>query len=308
MLLLREHIMQPCKSPFCILYYAALLLVLSSVQFTCATVKPPSPFSRLCPRKITSESKWQTCAEQTLKTWNDGTAKVRSSNLAAMMETYAGIVDPNIVVRLEPVGTFVGLDMVAEYETIFASPTGPAMIIRPISYVLRRYVAHRPIAVATVDFLFSNMLNGNAANLTIEQWFRFNEYNRIASADFVLPRYTEFLQALQLDSMLSQDPSIPQSIVASVCNASAAFCSSPGLEHYADFASCAGFLSSIPFMNPLRTQANSVLCRLVHASLVAYAPQIHCSHIGPTGGGVCIDEPYSAYYTSSPFPPATFIS
>jgi hypothetical protein len=40
------------------------------------------------------------------------------------MAYYAGIVDPNIVVRLEPVGTFTGYEMVAEYLTMFAAPTG----------------------------------------------------------------------------------------------------------------------------------------------------------------------------------------
>ncbi|GLC52230.1 hypothetical protein PLESTB_000598100 [Pleodorina starrii] len=186
------------------------------------------------------------------------------------------------------------------------APRRPAQIIKPLSYTIRRYTASRPIAVATIDFLFMNVFTGTTANLTVEQWFRFDNYNRVAAADFTTDRYVEFTPALGVQAVFAANPNISASLLGGVCQAAATYCRTPSLQQYADVPTCLGFLSSVPFINPLRTQANSVMCRFLHSSLVRFAPEIHCPHIGPSGGGVCVDEPYSAFYTASPFPAGTF--
>lgn len=53
-----------------------------------------------------------------------------------------------------------------------------------------------------------------------------------------------------------------------------------------------------------RVNANTVACRFVHSAMLPLAPSVHCPHIGPSGGGACVDVPYAAYY--SVFPPNAF--
>lgn len=36
---------------------------------------------------------------------------------------------------------------------------------------------------------------------------------------------------------------------------------------------------------------NTLLCRMVHQNMVPLRPAVHCPHIGPSGGGYCIDTP-----------------
>ncbi|GLC52228.1 hypothetical protein PLESTB_000597700 [Pleodorina starrii] len=178
--------------------------------------------------------------------------------------------------------------------------------IKPQSYIIRRFTASRPIAVATVDYQYLNAVTGATTNLTFEQWFRFDSYSRITAADFTLDRFAESLPALGVEAVFAANLNITTLLQDRVCQAAATYCKTPSLQQYADVPTCMNFLSSVAFFNPLRIQSNTVLCRYLHYSLVGYAPEIHCPHLGPSGGGVCVDKPYSAYYTAPPFPAGTF--
>ncbi|KAJ7209274.1 hypothetical protein GGX14DRAFT_566458 [Mycena pura] len=41
---------------------------------------------------------------------------------------------------------------------------------------------------------------------------------------------------------------------------------------------------------------DNVCCRFIHLILAAIRPEVHCQHVGPTGGGKCIDIPYNQVY------------
>ncbi|KAI4159475.1 MAG: hypothetical protein LQ342_006554 [Letrouitia transgressa] len=40
----------------------------------------------------------------------------------------------------------------------------------------------------------------------------------------------------------------------------------------------------------LAKRRNTLLCRMVHQNMVPYRPDVHCSHVGKTGGGYCGDD------------------
>lgn len=35
-----------------------------------------------------------------------------------------------------------------------------------------------------------------------------------------------------------------------------------------------------------------MVCRIIHVRLVGVNPGLHCPHVGPSGGGKCVDVPY----------------
>lgn len=43
-------------------------------------------------------------------------------------------------------------------------------------------------------------------------------------------------------------------------------------------------------VNRLDVGRNTLLCRMVHQNMVPYRPDVHCSHVGKTGGGYCGDD------------------
>ncbi|GLC67338.1 hypothetical protein PLESTF_000544000 [Pleodorina starrii] len=228
------------------------------------------------------------------------------SSIPAATVLYTGIIDPNITLRVEPVGTFTGLEMVIEYSYMYANPTGPAYLVVPLSYAMRRFTASRPIAVATIDYVYLNAVTGTTTNLTFEQWFRFDNYSRIVAADFTIDRFAEYTSALGLDDVIAAVPSFPTLLKNIVCQAALNYCRLPPLQQYTDMQTCMDFLSTVPLVNTLRIQSNTVLCRYWHAALLAVAPAVHCPHVGVSGGGMCVDEPYSTYYSASPFAVGTF--
>lgn len=55
------------------------------------------------------------------------------------------------------------------------------------------------------------------------------------------------------------------------------------------------------------TGRNTLQCRMVHQTMVPLRPEVHCPHIGPSGGGYCDDTPSYAdtleakYFTNYKF-------
>ena len=52
---------------------------------------------------------------------------------------------------------------------------------------------------------------------------------------------------------------------------------------------------------------NTLLCRMVHQNMVPLRPGVHCAHVGPRGGGMCVDDKTyvqtveEGYFTNYPF-------
>ncbi|EPS38474.1 hypothetical protein H072_7764 [Dactylellina haptotyla CBS 200.50] len=56
--------------------------------------------------------------------------------------------------------------------------------------------------------------------------------------------------------------------------------------------SCFAQLTKKPFGTFNKLWADNVACRIVHLMLAAVDPDEHCMHVGPTGGGKCVDWAY----------------
>jgi hypothetical protein len=77
------------------------------------------------------------------------------------------------------------------------------------------------------------------------------------------------------------------------------------MPQYANMTACMGILSKVPIIRANGDlQSNCLLCRAVHSILLSYDPDLHCPHVGPTGGGACSDKLYGRYTTQ--FPEGTF--
>ncbi|KAI9029195.1 hypothetical protein DFJ74DRAFT_754741 [Hyaloraphidium curvatum] len=65
------------------------------------------------------------------------------------------------------------------------------------------------------------------------------------------------------------------------------------------FADCVAFMNSIPYGSFDRANSNTATCRALHALMTPYSPEVHCLHVGKTGGPKCIDFTYDSYYQES---------
>ena len=79
-------------------------------------------------------------------------------------------------------------------------------------------------------------------------------------------------------------------IAQGVCSTHSDHCKGPN-KQYQSADECMDFLTKqIRFGQAYEMGRNTLLCRSVHQNMVEFRPDVHCSHIGPTGGGKCGDD------------------
>lgn len=101
-------------------------------------------------------------------------------------------------------------------------------------------------------------------------------------------------------------------IAKSICHSHASYCKGSNVQ-YTDDTDCYNFLTKqIRVGQSFELGMNTLLCRNVHEIMVKYRPDVHCSHIGKTGGGMCddlvtyVDKVSEDYFTNSPWLPTIF--
>ena len=95
---------------------------------------------------------------------------------------------------------------------------------------------------------------------------------------------------LGANSTADAQQKITYPLAESICAIEAQYCNGT-LSQYNSSMACMDFLTTqVRFGKPYELGRNTLLCRMVHQNMVAYRPEVHCSHIGPTGGGYCIDD------------------
>ncbi|CAF3955393.1 unnamed protein product [Rotaria sp. Silwood1] len=89
--------------------------------------------------------------------------------------------------------------------------------------------------------------------------------------------------------------------INTICTVTQRFCTGT-LQQYSSFNDCQQFLrTQIPYGTYDRADQGNVICRFVHTYFVPLLPTVHCPHVGPTGGGVCIDKTIDFYYNQTNF-------
>ncbi|KAH7118393.1 hypothetical protein EDB81DRAFT_667687 [Dactylonectria macrodidyma] len=102
---------------------------------------------------------------------------------------------------------------------------------------------------------------------------------------------------------------LAHTLATGICQVHDKYCTGAG-KQYGDNAECMNFLTgSIRYGQDYELGRNTLLCRSVHQQMVQYRPEVHCPHIGPAGGGMCVDD--QTYEENAPekyFPNAPIVS
>jgi len=162
-----------------------------------------------------------------------------------------------------------------------------------------RFLWKGKFAFTSINYVTTNLATGVTSNGTqIGQW-RFDDDDKIIEIDNFQPYY-----AHQITESVG-DPTNPfyrAFIVDQVCSRHQLRCTGAN-QQYPSYAACSAYVSSLTFGTPWFNQWNSTTCRWWHSYLTALRPNIHCPHVGPTGGGVCVDYKPASLYT--PFFPGS---
>jgi len=198
----------------------------------------------------------------------------------------AGLFSPNVSGRITPVGAFTDLEGTVEYFYALAAGTGGA--VADVNFI--DLISEGTTVTSRVDIFFneSDISGHKEYNLTQTGFFHFDCEGRIMEYDLAILRLGDYADAATANHSL---------YIEFVCQAASLYCnvSSPYLA-YSNFQSCYQYLSSIPFGSWNNARSNTVVCRILHSILVPFRPQVHCPHVGPTGGHACVDSAYGDWY------------
>lgn len=126
-------------------------------------------------------------------------------------------------------------------------------------------------------------------NITQDGYWEFDKEGRIERFDLV----DRNLGLWMIESGVNNytDPAVRQQTIGEICQTHELFCNDEN-EQYNSTEACIEFLSSIDYGTPDQIWSNTTICRFIHVLLVPFRPEVHCPHIGPSGGGECVPVDY----------------
>ncbi|KAI5198617.1 hypothetical protein E4T39_06668 [Aureobasidium subglaciale] len=125
--------------------------------------------------------------------------------------------------------------------------------------------------------LAAKRANINASNFRYLQWQLNSTIATIAK-----------LQNLSTTTDLT--PLLHAKLANSICGTAMTFCNGTNLQ-YESQAACEDYLGKqTRFGEGWEWGMDTVACRMIHQNMVPLRPDVHCEHIGPSGGGMCVDD------------------
>lgn len=177
------------------------------------------------------------------------------------------------------------------------------------------FAANDYITAASTVITFTSTLLETEVPITIDTFIAWDDEGRVLQYDATFRWFNFLLDAFIAKAGERFGTSSPAETVAaltavlakSICQIHDNYCTGEN-QQYDDNASCLQFLTEgVRFGEDYELGRNTLLCRSIHQQMVQYRPDVHCSHIGLTGGGMCVDDQtyeqkvLQDYFTLAPF-------
>ncbi|KAK7190305.1 hypothetical protein DPSP01_006129 [Paraphaeosphaeria sporulosa] len=201
----------------------------------------------------------------------------------------------NVQGRVSDTRNFEGRELNTEYIFgLFVPSESVSIIGKPGPFEIIQFAANQNIASATTRVNFTFPSFGNITlPIVIGTWMTYNEAKEITQYDVVFKWFGNVLQLLL--STVDKDPVKAQAkgaiaLSKSVCASHTQFCTGKNIQYDSE-EECIRFMTKdIRFGQSFELGANTLLCRNVHQKMLPFRPDVHCPHIGKSGGGQCADD------------------
>ncbi|PYI07349.1 hypothetical protein BO78DRAFT_91510 [Aspergillus sclerotiicarbonarius CBS 121057] len=221
------------------------------------------------------------------------------TNIAHINPNDSSIFSDNVQGRVDVTRTFNNRDLNNEYIFgLFSQPTHPGIFGVPIAYNITQFAATQDTAASTTVITFNISTFDLVIPGVITAWLQFNSAGQVTQYDAVF-RWLDLLfnQILQAAGRKfhTSDATEIQSRVAglfarTICQTHEKYCVGKNRQYTSEDACYVFLTQQIRFGQPYEMGRNTLLCREVHDNMVRYNPDVHCAHIGPTGGDYCVDD------------------
>ncbi|KAJ7169211.1 hypothetical protein C8R43DRAFT_876433 [Mycena crocata] len=211
-----------------------------------------------------------------------------------------GLFNANATGRVTPVGSFTGFQDSIEYFFGLAPlPSGipPNGVFTDAT--LAEFTSGCAEVAASTVYLTASTINPNGsvgAFISILKeiaFWHFDQDGAVLYYDAWIPTPDPF--SIKLGWFDFSSTAATNATIQHVCGLQNETCIG-NTTVYDSVDDCVQTLTAKRFGRLDETWGDNVVCRSIHALLTKFRPEIHCPHVGPTGGGKCIDVDYNAAY------------
>ncbi|KAK4124424.1 hypothetical protein N657DRAFT_655665 [Parathielavia appendiculata] len=214
-----------------------------------------------------------------------------------------GLFSANPVGRVDPVGTFTDFEHSIEY--FFAlSPLPEANPVRAAitGYQITEFSSQCRNVAASIVYLYCSVVNPGSPDhgkplppLKQVAFWRFNKCGAVKKYDAWIPNLNSWFEATTASYVT--DPVFRNASIEQICGATQMRCQGPNAQ-WSSVGECVAALSQKTYGSYDEVWGDNIVCRSIHLVLTQVRPDVHCPHVGPTGGGKCVDVAYPKNYFS----------
>lgn len=212
-----------------------------------------------------------------------------------------GLFSHEVAGRVDPVGKFLGFEDSIEYFFALAPlPQGNAASAAITSYQIVSFTSGCKNIAASVVYLYCNVVapgspdHGKAlAPLKQIAFWKFDDEGAVLRYDAWIPNLDDWVNTITGGAL--HDPEYQQMSIEQVCAVTQLTCQGPN-KQWESIGECVAALVQKPYGRYEGAWGDNVVCRTIHLVLTQVRPDVHCAHVGPTGGGKCINIKYPQDY------------
>jgi len=215
-----------------------------------------------------------------------------------------GLFTQDVRGRVTPVGDFEDFEHSIEYFfSLSPVPQGNAVKGAITGYRIVEFSSQCPEIAASVVYLYCSVVDPGSPDhgrplpaLKQVAFWRFDSQGTVAYYDAWIPNLHSWVELTNGGAPVS-DPQFQASSITQICTLTQLRCHGENRQ-WDSIEQCIADLSQKPYGNYDEAWGDNIACRSIHLVLTQVRPDVHCPHVGPTGGGKCVNAPYAERYFS----------
>ncbi|WWC58717.1 uncharacterized protein I303_101261 [Kwoniella dejecticola CBS 10117] len=193
-------------------------------------------------------------------------------------------------------------------------PTDPSPFGSPISYNVTALLVQHEFVSTSIKFIFNYPSLNQSFPIQIDAFMKVNDNREIEQYDVSFRRWAWATDVIvpKLIPLMAERPNVTaqandtdgvlrQYMSNKICKTALDHCQGPN-EQYESWEACMDFLNGRDIGHWYRMGEDNLVCRHLHVPMLPLRPEVHCPHVGPTGGDMCISRDYDQVVLDSHFP------
>ncbi|THX27189.1 hypothetical protein D6D12_05675 [Aureobasidium pullulans] len=225
------------------------------------------------------------------------------NNIAQSLAINSTLLSDDVLGRVDATRDYAGRELNTEYlfglfANIALNPDAFTLLGYPINYTFTRFLGIGNVVSFAAIIEYKLPVTGTTIPQELDFWVTYNDKGEISQYDGNF-RYLQWqltstiasiAKAQNLSSSTSLLPILHAKLANSICETATTFCNGTNLQ-YANQQACENHLyNETRFGDGWEWGMDTVSCRMIHQNMAPLRPDVHCEHIGPSGGGMCVDD------------------